>query len=516
MFDMAVDNQAPRTSSTATMGTEASRLHWRNRWRRRFMLAAAGGDALVGATAAAIALDITPHPDSWGFFFLPVLLGVAWVAWLRAGRTYDWNLFGEGVEEYRRVAVAGLVAVGLVAVVSAIAQVPNGRGLVIGLLAATALSLVWRRCVRGLLHRRRRTGLGMNRAVLVGPTSAVEATAHLLSRASFHGTKVVGALVPPGDRLPDRRLVPAYQEGLDVPTAADAFAADEVILLRSVDLESLEMRDLMWALADRDVNLLIKPMSLHVAGPRLSVRPVDGLPLLQIARPQISGLARTVKGAIDRSMASLGLLLLAPLLLSIAVVVVLQDRGPVFYKQVRIGEGGRPFAMYKFRSMHVDADQRLHEVQELNVHPDGVHIAIVNDPRVTWIGRYLRRYSLDELPQLINVVKGEMALVGPRPPLPNEVEAYPDHGWFRMAVRPGLTGLWQIKGPERHFLSLDEALELDLRYVENWSLSYDWAILWKTVAVVLRGSGEVKTQPESHRRSAQVMPPVPRALPDNS
>lgn len=513
---MAVDNQAPGTAGSAALGAEASRLHWRNRWRRRFMLAASGGDALAGATAAALALDITPHPDGWGFLFLPVLLGVLWVAWLKAGRTYDWSLFGEGVEEYRRVAVAGLVAVGMVGVVSAIAQISNGRGLVIGLLAATALTLVWRRCLRGLLHRRRRTGQGMNRAVLVGPTAAVEATAHLLSQTSFHGTKVVGALVPDGDRRPDYRLVPAYQEGFDVPSAADAFGADEVVLLRSVDLESLEMRDLMWALAERDVNLLIKPMSLHVAGPRLSVRPVDGLPLLQIARPQISGLSRTVKGAVDRSLAGLGLLLLAPVLLTIAAIVSLQDRGPVFYKQVRIGENGRPFAMYKFRSMHVDADQRLHEVQELNVHPDGVHIAIVNDPRVTPLGRYLRRYSLDELPQLINVVKGEMALVGPRPPLPAEVEAYPDHGWFRMAVRPGLTGLWQIKGPERHFLSLDEALELDLRYVENWSLAYDWAILWKTVAVVLKGSGEVKSQPEPHRSSAPVMPPMPRALPENN
>jgi exopolysaccharide biosynthesis polyprenyl glycosylphosphotransferase len=476
---------------------------------------AVGGDALAGMAAAALALDITPHPDNIGFIFVPVVMAALWVGWLKAGRAYEWKLFGEGVEEYRRVAIAGLVAVGLVAVVSSVAQHPNGRALVIGLLVATALTLLWRRCVRGLLHRRRRSGQGMNRAVLVGPTAAVEATARVVSSSTFHGTKVVGALVPRGDRRPDAELVPEYREGDDIPAAADDFGADEVVLLRSVDLDSLEMRDLMWALADREVHLLIKPMSLHVSGPRLTVRPVDGLPLLQIARPQISGLSRTVKGAIDRAAAAFGLLLLAPALLTIAAIVVLQDRGPVFYKQVRIGESGRPFAMLKFRSMHVDADQRLHEVQELNVHPDGVHIAIVNDPRVTRIGRYLRKYSLDELPQLINVLRGEMALVGPRPPLPTEVEAYPDHGWFRMAVRPGLTGLWQIKGPERHFLSLDEALELDLRYVENWSLSYDWAILWKTVAVVLKGSGEVKSNPPAPA-SAALMPPLPRPLSDNT
>ncbi len=512
---MAVDDRVSQPAGQAAFHSAEAGLHWRNRWRRRFTLVASAGDAVVGSIAAALALDITPNPGGIGFALLPLVMGLVWVGWLKAGRAYEWKLFGEGVEEYRRVAIAGLVAVGLVAVVNSIAQLANGRGLVIGLLVATALTLVWRRCVRGLLHRRRRSGQGMNRAVLVGPTAAVEATARLVTRSSFHGTKVVGALVPDGERRPDPKLVPEFRQGDDISTAADEFGADEVILLRSVDLDSLEMRDLMWALADRNVNLLIKPMSLHVAGPRLTVRPVDGLPLLQIARPQISGLSRTVKGAIDRTAAALGLLVLAPVLLTVAAIVALQDRGPVFYKQVRIGEGGRPFAMLKFRSMHVDAEQRLHEVQELNVHPDGVHIAIVNDPRVTRVGRYLRRYSLDELPQLINVLRGEMALVGPRPPLPREVEAYPDHGWFRMAVRPGLTGLWQIKGPERHFLSLDEALELDLRYVENWSLSYDWAILWKTVGVVLRGSGEVKSD-ANPAASAAIAPPMPRPLSDTA
>jgi hypothetical protein len=384
---MAIINRAAQQASHE--GRD-SLFHGRNRWRRRFRLLAAAGDAAAGCAAAVLALDVTPHPDSAGFLLMPPALAALWVGWLRAGRAYDWNLFGEGVEEYRRVAVAGLVAVGLVAVVSSLAQVLNGRGLVIGLLIATGLTLLWRRFVRGLLHRRRRSGQGMNRAVLVGPTRAVEASARLLAESAFHGTKVVGALVPPGDEPPGTELVPDHREGLDIPQAADEFDADEVVLLRSVDLESLEMRELMWALADRGVNLLIKPMSLHVAGPRLAVRPVDGLPLLQIARPQITGLSRTVKGAIDRTGAAFGLLLLAPVLLTIAAIVVLQDRGPVFYKQVRIGENGRAFAMLKFRSMHVDADQRLHEVQELNAHPDGVHIAIKNDPRVTRMGRYLR------------------------------------------------------------------------------------------------------------------------------
>lgn len=491
------------------MGGNDRLSHPRRRWRRKFTALAAGGDAAIGASAAWLALEALPHPASLWFVLAPVVLGLVWTVWLSFGRAYEWRLFGEGVEEYRRVGVAGLVGVGGVGVASTLLHLSDGAGMVIGLLIATLVTLVWRRVLRAALVRRRKIGKGMNRALLVGPSSSVESTARLVSQEYFHGTKVVGALVPAGDRVPDPDLVPAFHFGADIPGVAEAFDADEVILLRSVDLDSLEMRDLMWALAEQDVNLLIKPMSLRVAGPRLQVRPVDGLPLLQIAHPQINGLARNIKGAIDRTAAALGLLALAPVLLTIAGLVVLEDRGPVFYRQTRIGEGGRPFAMMKFRSMHVDADKRLEEVAALNVHPDGVHIAILNDPRVTRVGRFIRRYSLDELPQLINVVRGEMALVGPRPPLPQEVESYPEHGWFRMTVRPGLTGLWQIKGPERHFLSLDEALELDLRYVENWSLAYDVAILWKTIAVVLRGSGEVKAPPTSHPESG-VLPPNPR------
>ena len=445
------------------------------------------------AVGAFLATSPTDNPLLW---LAPLGMAIAWCLWLGFGRAYDWTLFGEGVEEYRRVAVAGLVAVGAVGVISAIAQLANGRAWVVGLLAVTFLTLVWRRVLRGTLHRCRRGGRGMNRAVLVGPTDAVEATAELVNKNPFHGTNVVGALIPEDDPAPNPRTIPGFARQGEIAEIADTFDADEVILLRSVDLGSVEMRDLMWALADRGVSLLIQPMSLRVSGPRFSARPVDGMPLLQIAHPQISGLARAVKGALDRTLAALGLVVLAPALLLMATFVALEDRGPVFYRQRRIGEDGKPFDMLKFRSMQVDADQRLDEVAALNVHPDGVHIAIKNDPRVTSVGRFLRRYSLDELPQLINVVKGEMALVGPRPPLPAEVEAYPEQGWLRMAVRPGLTGLWQIKGPERHFLSLDEALELDLRYVENWSLAYDWAILWKTVGVVLRGSGEVKDAPQ--------------------
>jgi exopolysaccharide biosynthesis polyprenyl glycosylphosphotransferase len=461
----------------------------RRPWRRRFVRVAAVGDALVGAFALTLVLWLREHPAALGHLLVPVVFALVWVGWLAAGRAYEWSLFGEGVEEYRRVVVAGFFAVGIAGVVATIASLEYGRPLVLALLLASIGTVAWRRIIRGVLHRRRISGRGMNRALLVGPTDAVEVAARQSSRSRYHGLLVVGALVPPGSRPPNPGLLPEVAYGSDVVETAAALDVDDVVLLRPVDLASVELRDLMWSLADSGRELLIAPMSMPVSQPRLTVRPVDGLPLLQIAAPQINGLARTMKSVFDRCSAAVGLFLLAPVLLFIAARIKLDDGGPVFYRQERVGKDDERFHMLKFRTMVVDADRRIDEVQHLNTHTDGVHLAIANDPRVTRAGSFLRRYSLDELPQLINVLRGDMSLVGPRPPLPKEVEHYPDHGWIRMAVRPGLTGLWQIKGPARHHLSLDEAIELDVRYVENWSFSYDMAILWKTVGVVVKGSG---------------------------
>jgi exopolysaccharide biosynthesis polyprenyl glycosylphosphotransferase len=443
----------------------------------------------VGALSLVLVLILRDHPESMALPFVPFLFALAWVAWLAVGRNYEWSLFGEGVEEYRRVVVSGSFAVGIAGVVATLASLDYGRVLVVALLLATICTVAWRRIIRGRLHKGRASGRGMNSALLVGPTEAVEVTARQASRSAYHGLRVVGGLVPAGSREPNRDLVPRVAYGQDIVGVAEALDVDEVVLLRPVDLESLELRDLMWSLAESGRELLVAPMSMPVSQPRLTVRPVDGLPLLQIAPPQISGLSRTMKSVFDRCSAAAGLLVLAPVLLVIAARVRFDDGGPIFYRQERVGKDDEHFDMLKFRTMVVDADQRIDEVQHLNTHSDGIHLAIHNDPRVTRAGAFLRRYSLDELPQLINVLRGDMSLVGPRPPLPKEVEHYPEHGWIRMAVRPGLTGLWQIKGPARHHLSLEEAIELDVRYVENWSFSYDMSILWKTLGVVVKGSG---------------------------
>ena len=225
---------------------------------------------------------------------------------------------------------------------------------------------------------------------------------------------------------------------------------------------------------------------MEVAGPRLHIRPLEGLPLLSVEPPRFEGWPRVVKGAMDRSTAALLLLLLAPVLIAIAVAVRIGSPGPVLYRQERVGISGRPFTMLKFRSMVADADQRLAALGSANV-SDGLLFKIPDDPRITPVGHRLRKYSLDELPQLVNVLTGSMSLVGPRPPLPSEVARYDSSVSRRLLVKPGLTGLWQISG--RSDLPWEETVRLDLCYVENWSLALDALILWKTGRAVLTGSG---------------------------
>jgi exopolysaccharide biosynthesis polyprenyl glycosylphosphotransferase len=223
-----------------------------------------------------------------------------------------------------------------------------------------------------------------------------------------------------------------------------------------------------------------------VAGPRIHTRPVAGLPLIHVEAPEFTGGRKLVKYTVDRAMALFATLLALPLMLAIAVAVKVDSRGPVFFRQTRVGHGGREFGVYKFRSMVVDADRMLDHLAGHN-DTDGLMFKIRRDPRVTRVGRFLRKWSLDELPQLFNVLLGHMSLVGPRPPLPTEVARYSGDVRRRLLVKPGMTGLWQVSG--RSDLSWEDGIRLDLYYVENWSLAADLSILWKTAGAVLKGRG---------------------------
>jgi exopolysaccharide biosynthesis polyprenyl glycosylphosphotransferase len=258
------------------------------------------------------------------------------------------------------------------------------------------------------------------------------------------------------------------------------------MVLSCPELDGAMLRRLAWELERDDIDLIVSSSLVDTAGDRITVRPVDGLPMMHIEHPRLGGARRLVKSVFDVTVAALLLVLAAPLFLAIAAMIKLDSPGPVFFRQTRVGRHGETFAMFKFRTMYVDAELRLEAMREQNEH-NGVLFKIRADPRVTRLGRVLRRYSLDELPQLINVMLGDMSLVGPRPPLPAEVEQYPQDMRRRLVVKPGMTGLWQVSG--RSDLSWDESIRLDLRYVENWSLTADLVILMRTAMVVLRGSG---------------------------
>ncbi|EST31673.1 hypothetical protein N566_20560, partial [Streptomycetaceae bacterium MP113-05] len=246
------------------------------------------------------------------------------------------------------------------------------------------------------------------------------------------------------------------------------------------------LRRLSWSLQDAGLPLVVASGLTEVALRRVRLATVAGLNLLHVAPPVRRGPQLALKSVLDRVGAALGLLVLAPLIALVAAAVLLDSPGPVLYRQTRVGRGGRTFTMWKFRSMVTDAE-RLRPALAAADEQDGPMFKMRRDPRVTRTGRTLRRTSLDELPQLFNVLRGQMSLVGPRPPLPDEVAEYDAAALRRLGVKPGMTGPWQVGG--RSDLSWDESLALDLRYADNWSLTTDLDVLARTFRAVVDGRG---------------------------
>jgi exopolysaccharide biosynthesis polyprenyl glycosylphosphotransferase len=328
----------------------------------------------------------------------------------------------------------------------------------------------------------------MRRVLALGHARAVADVTRQLHRKYYHGLQVVGACLPPSEMPNGAALIDVPVVGtLDAAAnAATAAGADTVVVLSCPELDGKLLRRLGWDLERDDIDLIVSSSLLDITGDRITIRPIDGLPMMHIEHPCLGGGRRVVKTIFDVSMAALLLLVLAPVFLLIGLLIKVDSRGPVFFRQWRVGRHGEEFEMLKFRTMFVDAEQRLGQVRGNSEH-SGVLFKMRRDPRTTRVGRLLRRFSLDELPQLINVLMGEMSLVGPRPPLSAEVAQYPEDMRRRLVVKPGMTGLWQVSG--RSDLPWDETMRLDLRYVENWSLTLDVVILMRTAVAVLRGAG---------------------------
>jgi exopolysaccharide biosynthesis polyprenyl glycosylphosphotransferase len=443
------------------------------------------------AAAVAAWTVLGSHPDAspaTSLFWATVGLVVVWPALLHATGAHAERVFGTGSDEYRAVGRAGFLLLAVAGFVSYAADLDLSRALVVGAVPALTLStLLGRFAARCALRGLRAQGRCTKRVVVVGRGTAALELVDRLRRERFAGLEVVAACVTPDDRDRVARVAGVPVAGLeDVLTLAGRLGADTIAVTSASETASQYLRSLSWQLEGTGIELLVAPGLIEVAGPRLHIRPFEGLPLLSVEQPCFEGWQRVVKGGLDRAVAGLALLFLAPVLLAIALAVKVTSPGPVLYRQERVGVNGQAFTMLKFRSMVVDADRQVDALKAQNI-SDGLLFKMRVDPRVTPVGRVLRRLSLDELPQLFNVLGGSMSLVGPRPPLPGEVARYDTSVSRRLLVKPGLTGLWQISG--RSDLPWEEAVRLDLRYVENWSLAMDLLILVKTVRAVVSSSG---------------------------
>lgn len=429
-----------------------------------------------------VALHGAPYP------LVLAAAGVLWLVALSAGGCYDRRILGNGAAEFKRVATSCFRLVGAVAVVSFVLKLDLARGLVaVAFPCGAAFLLSFRYGARKWLHRQRRLGGWCQRVLVVGDRKNVAYLARTLNREQYAGYRVIGACVPhaeAGTQLPGGIAV--LGTVTSAVAAARAEMVDAIAVTASTGVTAEAVRRLGWELEGSGIGLMLAPALTDVAGPRIHITPAAGLPLLHVDEPEFTGARRVYKEVADRVIAAAVLVLLAPLGTVLALAVKLGSDGPVLFRQQRVGLDGRTFSLLKFRSMYVDAEARLAELAAANEH-DGLLFKMREDPRVTRVGRWLRKYSLDELPQLWNVVRGDMALVGPRPPLPSEVARYESDVRRRLLVKPGITGLWQVSG--RADLSWEDSVRLDLYYVENWSPALDAMILWKTFFAVVKGTG---------------------------
>lgn len=478
----------------------ASRRNGGPRWQRRYVKVLVVSDilvvalALVGAQTVRLGRPITAtDPASIYFSILSVLIAGIWLSLLAAYRTRSPRIVGAGVEEYRRVVSATLATIGVVAVALMIFRPEFARGyLAVAFPLGLAGLVVGRNVCRLFLSRQRKRGRCVVTVLAVGDARAVRSLVQSLNRGWGYGYSVVGVCLTGRSsggtiEIPGVGALPVFGDENNVHDAILKTNSDTVALTTTDHLGPEGVRELSWDLHKLGVDLVVTPGVVDVAGPRLTMRPVAGLPLIHVEKPQYSGTKKIQKLAFDYFMAIFALVAALPVMIAAAIAIKLTSKGPVFYKSERIGLDGEPFQMIKFRTMVDGADQQVVNLMDVNESVGGVLFKMKEDPRITQVGSLLRKYSIDELPQFFNVLRRDMSVVGPRPPLRREVDTYNDQVRRRLLVLPGITGLWQVSG--RSDLSWEDSVRLDLSYVENWSITNDVLIAVKTVRTIATGSG---------------------------
>ncbi|MFG2038638.1 sugar transferase [Dactylosporangium sp. NPDC048998] len=465
------------------------------RWHRPYAAILVLLDATAAALASLTAAANLPKADS-GFQNSPQLfdliafvgLPAVWLLVLWGHGAYDRRYLGAGTDEFKRVVRASWTVVAIVAFAAFafkvdVSRFSVGAALVGGLVFVLILRYVAR---RALAFARTKFHLATHRMLLIGTLQEALEVHAAIARDPASGLVPVGIHLTEGyaPRASTVTPVPVHA-GRDILSLVRELNADTIAVCGSASAEPVELRRLAWQLEGTGIDLAVAPQLTDIAGPRVHIRPIEGIPLLYVEEPKLSGLGWLFKNVIDRVLALLGLLLVLPFFPLVALAIKLSDPGPIFFRQPRIGREGKTFRVWKLRTMYVDAEERLATLHDQN-ESDGLLFKMKNDPRIFRVGKWLRATSIDELPQLINVLMGEMSLVGPRP-LPAEDGDFLGDVRRRLLVRPGITGLWQVSG--RSDLSWDDAVRLDLYYVDNWSLVLDLHTLWRTVGVVVFRKG---------------------------
>lgn len=459
------------------------------------------GDRILSETAWAWSKEFVPYA---GVLFFIIFIRVAMLLYQRVYRLQGaFSYIDQAMRIFKATAVGSLLAIAFTFLFrggTAFREFSYSRGVfVLDFFIALGFLLILHLGLRYLQTLARRSDLNLIPTLVIGTGKEAEQTVKELGENRDLGYRVVGVVSTDRDSVGEDFFgVRILGDASDLAGLIKAVAAQEVIITDS-NMASDSLFDAMMALGrEQRVEFRLAPTLFNVLPQKTSVEQIGVLPMLRLFREPLSDAERFVKRASDLLISTVALILLSPVMAVLAAIIKLESRGSVFFRQERVGMDGRVFLCYKFRSMRAGADESVHREAyrrniegstEANAGDDAEPLfgKVKDDPRVTRVGRLIRRTSLDELPQLFNVLKGDMSIVGPRPPIPYEVEEYETRHRKRLDMKPGITGLWQVSGRSR--LTFEEMVRIDTYYIENWSLLLDIKIILLTLPAVLRGDG---------------------------